>query len=607
MNVVSNEKEKIPFGKWFKRKANGVITFLGVPANTILVLFAVILIILNVSPIISLLIKSFTLPSDDGITLGAFSFNNFTRTFDWNNSGVSVGFFWKPFGNSLVVSILSCIFAVLFGGIAAYLLARTNIAFKKFISAVFIFPYIMPQWTLASFWENFFVNTGCTAGHMGQFQAITGIQVPQWFVYGPLPIALMLGLHYAPFAYILFGGVLQNMDSNLEEAASILGIPKWKSFFKVTIPLLKPALLSTVLLVFSAAMSSYSVAVTLGNPVSYSVLATSMQNCLSNTRNSGMGNVMALVLIIIGVFILTLNQIQTGSRKQFTTVTGKSGQITKTNLGKVGKWVYGSILSLFVIFFCIFPMFSFFLESLLPNPGDYSSGITWKAWISKTPISTNDFVGFFFERKIANSLLGTLKISLLCSLFAGTCGFLIGYAVSKRRKSKGANLVNGLAFFPYLMPALALSQCFYLLGLNLKITSALLIAVVIGSLKYIPMASRSSLNAMMQLSGEIEEAGIIQNIPWWKRMTKIVFPIQKSAIISGFLLPFISSMREYDLFVFIGDDQLTLTKFMFQLRNDGCPALENAANFVLIAIILLVNWLTNILTGASIDKGLGGK
>ena len=46
---------------------------------------------------------------------------------------------------------------------------------------------------------------------------------------------------------------------------------------------------------------------------------------------------------------------------------------------------------------------------------------------------------------------------------------------------------------------------------------------------------------------------------------------------------------------------------MFQLRNDGCPALENAANFVLIAIILLVNWLTNILTGASIDKGLGGK
>jgi iron(III) transport system permease protein len=120
------------------------------------------------------------------------------------------------------------------------------------------------------------------------------------------------------------------------------------------------------------------------------------------------------------------------------------------------------------------------------------------------------------------------------------------------------------------------------------------------------MASRSSLNAMMQLSGEIEEAGVIQGIPWWKRMVRIIFPIQKAAIISGFLLPFISCMREYDLFVFIGDDQLVLTKFMFQLDADGCPALMNAANFVLIIIILGVNWLTNLLTGASIDKGLGG-
>jgi iron(III) transport system permease protein len=112
---------------------------------------------------------------------------------------------------------------------------------------------------------------------------------------------------------------------------------------------------------------------------------------------------------------------------------------------------------------------------------------------------------------------------------------------------------------------------------------------------------------MMQLSGEIEEAGVIQHIPWWKRMTRIIFPIQKSAFISGFLLPFISCMREYDLFVFIGNDQMTLTKFMFQLDADGVPALENAANLVLIIIILVVNWLTTALTGASIDKGVGGK
>jgi iron(III) transport system permease protein len=597
-------KQNGSFGKWFKRTANGTITFLGVPANTILILFGVVLAILSIAPIVSLLVYALTEYKFGGI--GAFTFNNFNLVFNWTNS-TSIGFFWKPFGHSLLVSTLSCVFAVLFGGITAYLLARTNVKFKRFISLVFIFPYIMPQWTLALFWRNMFISTSCTGGYVGEFQAITGLAAPEWFVFGAFPISLMLGLHYAPFAYILFGGVLQNMDSNLEEAASILGIPKWKTFFKVTIPMLVPALLSTILLVFSSAMSSYSVATTLGNPINYSVIATQMQTLLKNSSTAGQGYVTAIVLIVIGLFILILNQIQTGSRKQFTTVTGKSGQISKQNLGKYGKWIVGILLSIVVLFFCIGPMLSFFFESLLPNPGDYSSGFRWDAWFSETPISTNDFVGFFHEKKVGKSLIGSIKMSVICALAAGISGFLIGYAVSKKRKSHGARFVNGLAFFPYLMPSLALSQCFYLLGVNLKMASMwIVVGVILGTVKYIPMASRSSLNAMMQLSGEIEEAGVIQGIPWWKRMVRIIFPIQKAAIISGFLLPFISCMREYDLFVFIGDDQLVLTKFMFQLDADGCPALMNAANFVLIIIILGVNWLTNLLTGASIDKGLGG-
>lgn len=323
---------------------------------------------------------------------------------------------------------------------------------------------------------------------------------------------------------------------------------------------------------------------------------------------AGWGSVVAIVMIVIGVFLLILNQLQTGSRKQFTTVTGKSGQISKNNLGKAGKWIVGIVMSFAVAFFCIGPMVSFFLESLLWNPGDFSGGLTFRAWTSKTPISTNDFVGFFFEKKVGAALKGSIVLSVVCALSAGASGFLIGYAISKKRKSKYSGFVNGLAFFPYLLPSIALSQCFYLLGVNMGLTGAwMLVGIVLGTIKYIPMASRSSLNAMMQLSNEIEEAGIIQGIPWWKRMLRIVFPIQKAAIISGFLLPFISCMREYDLFVFIGSDQFTLTRFMFQLGSDGVPALENAANFVLIAIILLVNWLTNLLTGASIDKGLGGK
>ena len=74
---------------------------------------------------------------------------------------------------------------------------------------------------------------------------------------------------------------------------------------------------------------------------------------------------------------------------------------------------------------------------------------------------------------------------------------------------------------------------------------------LIGTVKYLPMASRSGVNSMMQLSPEIEEAGIIMGVPWVKRMTRIIIPIEKSTIVSGYLLPFISAMRELSLFVIL--------------------------------------------------------
>lgn len=594
-----------------KKAMNRGLTFFGLPANSILVIFGVLLLILTFVPLIYVVIDSFTVHVMEapslGLTEGSFTFAHWQEVFAGKNS---LSYFWEPLGNSLLVSVLSCVFAILFGGAVAYLVTRTNMPFKKFVSSVFIFPYIMPQWTLALFWKNFFVSTNCAGGYVGELQALTGFASPEWLVYGAFPISLVLGLHYAPFAYILIGGILRNMDANLEEAATILNIPRHKIFTHITIPILKPAILSTVLLVFSSAMSSYPVATTLGKPINYQVLATQLNVMLQGGRYSGeagMGAIISLVLIAIGVVILLLNNATTGSRKQYTTVSGKSGQVSKNNLGKVGKWVVAVILSIIVLFFCIGPMVSFIFESLLPNSGDYSIGFTTKWWTSQE-VLRNGYKGVFYSPEIWSALGGSIGLSLVCSLFAGTFGLLIGYAVSKKRKSKLAQGVNSLAFLPYLLPSISLSAIFFMVGLNISwlYATPFLLCAIVGVVKYIPFASRSSLNAMLQLSNEIEEAAMIQNIPWWKRMVRIVFPIQKSSFLSGYLLPFISCMRELSLFVLIAPTGMLLTTLMFQLEETGLPALENAANLILVVVILIFNWLINKITGASLDKGIGG-
>ena len=599
-------RQKHTFSKWLNQGK----TWFGMPANSILVIFGILLLFLTIAPLIYVIIDTFTVhmmevPLIPNSKIGDFTIYHYKTLFA---SSKSWHLFYKPLLNSLWTSALACVFAILFGGVVAYLITRTNLKFKKLISTVFIFPYIMPQWTLALFWKNLFMSTSCTGGYAGELQALTGIVTPEWLVLGGLPIALVLGLHYAPFAYILIGGVLRNMDANLEEAATILNTPKWKIFTHITLPILKPAILSTILLVFSSAMSAYPVAVTLGKPINFTVLSTQLQIWLQgNGTQLGIGHVTSLVLIVIGILILTMNQISTGSRKQYTTVSGKSGQISKNNLGKVGKWIISFILIILVMFVCVGPMVSFALESLLPNQGDYSSGLTLQWWTSKE-VLRNGYKGMFYNPEIWIALLQSILLSICCSLIAGTIGLLIGYAVSKKRKSKLAMGVNALAFLPYLLPSISMSAIFFTFSTKIPFLYALpfLVCVIVGVVKYIPFASRSSLNAMLQLSNEIEEAAVIQNIPWVKRMVRIIFPIQKSSFLSGYLLPFISCMRELSLFVFIAPSGLLLTTLMFQLSETGLPALENAANLILVVVILIFNFIINKVTGASLDKGIGG-
>lgn len=164
-----------------------------------------------------------------------------------------------------------------------------------------------------------------------------------------------------------------------------------------------------------------------------------------------------------------------------------------------------------------------------------------------------------------------------------------------------------LAFLPYLMPSMALGVAFLAIGQSWGIQKSFLILVIVGSIKYLPFASRSGISAMMQLSGEIEESATIANAPWWKRMLMVIFPIQKSTFISGYILPFTSCMRELSLFVLLTGAQTTLLTTLLDDWLQWWPQSANALNLLIIVTILIINGLVNLLTGASIDKGVGGK
>lgn len=125
-------------------------------------------------------------------------------------------------------------------------------------------------------------------------------------------------------------------------------------------------------------------------------------------------------------------------------------------------------------------------------------------------------------------------------------------------------------------------------------------------MKYLPFASKSGINCMLQLGSEIEESAMIMGIPWWKRMVRIIIPIQKTSILSGYLLPFIFCMRELSLFILlVTPSTAVLTTMLFQYNEKGWNQYANAINLLIVFVVLFVNWIINKLTGASIDKGIG--
>ncbi len=597
--------------------ANRALAYFTKPSNVIVVSFLIILSSCIIYPLYAVLNMSMTVGQMDsmmynslfGLRLakGDFSLLNIKMLmFGSYSREYSLSFFWSPLWNSIRMSLYASVIAVLVGGIIAFLITRTDIRYKKYISSVFVFPYIMPSWTLALVWKNVFANSQVGTGVTGMLESLTGICVPSWFVYGIFPCSIVMGIHYAPFAYILIGGILRNMDANLEEAATILKADRWRIIRKVTLPIVMPALISTVLLVFSSTMASYAVPVFVGSPGNFFVLSTMLRSLYSSSY-SGQSYVMTMVLVMIGVGMLSLNQAVIGKRKSFTTVTGKSGQVSYIRIK--GNKVVSVIIVIFLFLIAIFPIFSFALESLCNVQGDYSN-LTLKYWLSREDIGGFHVAvgkGILFNSSIWSAMWGSLKLSFVVSLVVGLSGFLIGYGVSKKRGSKAATLLSNLAFFPYLIPSMAFGSIFLAVSTKLLfLRGTFLLLVIVASVKYLPFASRSGTSAMMQLSGEIEEAAIIVGAPWITRMTRILFPIQKSSFISGFLLPFVSCIRELSLFVLLTSSGTLITTLLSYFDERNVVQMSNGINLLIVIVVLAINFTTNKLTGASIDKGIGG-
>ena len=601
-----------------RRLKNQIKAVVTNPYNIIVLIAVVLLVYLIVLPLLDMIATTFELAQRDIRAVGGGKAGDFTLYY-WQRllaSELSWTMLIKPLLNSLVIGVCVSVCAILLGSILAWLMVRSDLPFKKFFSLAVIIPYMIPSWCKSQAWLSMF-KTARLGGAPG-FMASLGLDVPEWLAYGPVAIIIVLTLHYYAYTYLLVSSALNSISSELEEMGEIQGAGKAMILRKITLPLVLPAILSAVILTFSKAIGTFGTINYLGSPVQYYTLSSQLYMNI-NSRDTQTGFAMAILMIIIASIAVFVNQKLIGSRKSYATIGGKGGRSTLIGLGKVGRPVITAALFVFFAVGIIMPIVILVMESFMLKEGIYSlDNFTLHYWIGESnPQIMEGLPGIFKNDEFINSLFNSLRLTLVNGVFGTIFGQLLGYITAKGRGRLHGKLVEQLVFIPYLIPSVAFggiylsmfSQPQQIFGVTLvpALYGTFALLTLVSVVKHLPFAARAGTSNMLQISGELEEAATIEGAGFFRRFVKIVFPLSKGGFISGFMLIFVSIMKELDLIILIMTPTTsTLPYLAFRYQNGNSPQASDCVAIVMFSIVFLVYAIANLSGKADLAKSMAG-
>jgi len=245
--------------------------------------------------------------------------------------------------------------------------------------------------------------------------------------------------------------------------------------------------------------------------------------------------------------------------------------------------------------------------------GNFSlSNLSLQHWIGERgTIYNHGEPGVMLNPKIWRTAWNSIRLSLWTGFFTAFLGIILGYAIVKGRGTRLSKLVEQLAYIPYVIPGIAFGAVYIAmfikpLGPIPALYGTFTLLVVVSVAKHIPYSSRSGVSAMMQVSRELEEAGQIAGANAWQSFRRIIFPLTSAGFVAGFLLTFITTMRELSLIILLvtPQTQVLASQTMFYIEN-GDGQMANVVILLLVSITLIGNFIIGRFRGGSLKKGLG--
>ncbi|MGM4873716.1 ABC transporter permease [Bradyrhizobium sp. 956_D2_N1_5] len=552
-------------GRWLQATAAGRLAALA--------LLVVVLAFLSVYPLSMLLYGS--LHSTPPGMAGTFNLDGY-RDVITLQSAVTL---FNTVGISLAKTIPSVILAVLL----AWILARTDTPFRGALEVLITLPFFIPPILTAMAWG---MLGNPQVGLLNQlYQWVTGSETAPINVYSYGGVVWHMMQYSVPFLFLLIVDAFRAMDPSLEEAATMCGASRLRTFRSVTLQLMLPALTGAAILSFIRGIENFESPLFFGSPAGIRVITTDIYDSINQRSPPQYQYATAISFVIMALlFLIVLLQRRMLRGRSFQTITGKGYSPSVMKLG-AWRWATFAFCVLFFVVTVVLPVGQLIIGSFFKFFGFYQ----WDM------LTLEHYQAVFGSSEFWRGFSNTMFLGLVGATLTMLLGATVAY-VSVRTKWRGRLLIDSMAWLPWMMPGIVLGVGF-LWGFALlphaipiygTIWALLLAYISLGT----PLSVRAMSSAYAQLSFDLEECSRVHGASWLQTMRRIVLALAWPSFAVGWVLVFFGIMRELSASVLlysVGSEVLSVV--LLKLWANGNAEQVSVIGLIMMVLVIVFRWV----------------
>ncbi len=486
--------------------------------------------------------------------------------------------------NTVWFAVGTTVLAVAGGTALAILCTRTNLPGRRAYRLLLMAPIVIPPLGLIVGWLAIYGQGGYITQLVSQ-----NLQLPVWNLSSIPGMSLLGAVIIIPIVYLTVQAALAGTGSSLEDAARSAGAGPWRVITRVTLPMLRPAILNCTVLIFALCLEILGIPLFLGTPSNIDFYASYLYRSWSSgaTPDPSFVSAGAVLLLVVVSGLLILRAKLSGSEQRFIAVSARGGgSYRPLDLGR-WRWPASVGLGAYIGISCVIPLLGLVLMSgvkaltTLEAPWHLFTAENWQL------VATDPTM----RRSITNSLLiaggggaATVLLVALATLVAHRSGFplrrTLAPALIYPRAVPG--VILGIGFFwTYLMftPGALVRNNLWGELIALCVRNLTLAYVVIYP-------------SLARINAEFDRAARSSGAGWWTIARRILLPVLRPALLAAFVLMFITLLSDYDPVVFLqktGTEVLGVTMLQtWQKGIVGPVAALAVVQVVIVAIMLLL-------------------